>query len=251
MEIRDFFRENKKVAIAFSGGTDSAYLLHEAAEAGADVFAYFVKSEFQPSRELEDAERVIGSLRGKNVKFKVIPVSVLDDAVIALNGKDRCYHCKKKILSAIAKEAAKDGCHVVADGTNASDPEDERPGMRALSELGVRSPLREAGICKNEIRRESGKAGLFTADKPAYACLATRICSGEEITIDKLRITEKAEDFLYGLGLRDFRVRLSGRTAKIQVRGEQFDLVWSNREKIVSELKKYYDEIMLDMEERR
>ena len=253
MELKDFFRENNRLALAFSGGVDSAYLLYAAAEAGAEASAYYVRSEFQPAWELADAKKLIAELAARGLpaaKLKVIDVSVLDDKNVAANGEERCYYCKKRLFAAITAAAAADGYDLIIDGTNASDKEDERPGMRALKELEVRSPLRECGLTKAEVRLLSREAGLFTWNKPAYACLATRVAAGEEITAGKLAATAGAEDFLFGLGLRDFRVRLTGRTARIQVREEQMALVMDKRGEIVAGLKKYYDSVTLDLEAR-
>ena len=140
---------------------------------------------------------------------------------------------------------------MLLDGTNASDDAGDRPGMRALRELSVRSPLRECGLTKAEIRRLSREAGLFTWDKPAYACLSTRIRTGEEITLQKLKQTEKAEGFLFGLGFRDFRVRMVGNTAKLELREADLPLLLENREKIVTELRKDYDSVLLNLEVRK
>ena len=204
MDLKYFFQENPKVALAFSGGVDSAYLLYAAMENGAQVRAYYVKSVFQPQFELEDARRLAAEL---GADMRELKAEVLDPA-IAANPADRCYYCKKKIFAAIAETAAADGFPVLMDGTNASDNAGDRPGMRALAELSVRSPLRECRLTKDEIRRRSKEAGLFTWDKPAYACLATRIPTGTEITEEKLCRTERAESYLASVGLRDFRVRM-------------------------------------------
>ncbi len=247
MELDQFFKENPKAALAFSGGADSAYLLYAAKQLGADVQAYYVKSVFQPKFELEDARRFIELL---SVKLRILEVDVLGNGIIVANPCDRCYHCKKMIFEAIAKAAAGDGYQVLLDGTNASDEETDRPGMRALKELEVRSPLRECGITKEEIRRLSKEAGLFTWDKPAYACLATRIPGGEPVTKEKLQAAEEAEDYLFSLGFTDFRVRRMGEAARLQFPAGQLEkaLLW--REKIVAELKKHYQAVVLDLEAR-
>lgn len=247
MDFSDFFKENLKAALAFSGGVDSAYLLYAAKTAGADVRAYYVKSAFQPRFELEDAKRLCGEL---GVTLKILPVDVLADRAVRGNQADRCYHCKKMIFNTIAASAAADGYRMLLDGTNASDEEGDRPGMRALRELSVRSPLRECGFTKEEIRRLSKEAGLFTWEKPAYACLATRIPTGEEITAEKLKNTEAAEDFLFSLGFTDFRVRRFGEAARLQFPASQLSRALERREDIVKELKQYYRAIMLDMEAR-
>ena len=179
MELEQFFKDNPKAAIAFSGGVDSSYLLYAAIKSGADVCAYYVKSAFQPQFELEDARRLAEQI---NAPLRVLQADILADERVVENPADRCYYCKNRVFSAIVSAAAEDGYALVLDGTNASDEEGDRPGMRALREMSVRSPLRECGLTKAEIRERSRKAGLFTWDKPAYACLATRVRTGEEIT---------------------------------------------------------------------
>lgn len=247
MDLNLFFNENPKVALAFSGGVDSAYLLYAAIKSGADVTAYYVKSAFQPMFELNDAKRLANEL---GAKMRVLDLDVLCDETIAANPADRCYHCKKRIFTAICEAARADGYTLLIDGTNASDDAADRPGIRALRELSVRSPLREFGITKRMVREESKKAGLFTWDKPAYACLATRIPTGEVITAEKLTKTERAEEFLESLGFRDFRVRLMGENAKLQVREEQLPLLMKKRTDILEGLKPMYKSILLDLEVR-
>ena len=248
MELKQFFEENPRVALAFSGGVDSAFLLWAARDAGADVTAYYVKSAFQPEFELRDAQRLAEEL---GAKMTVLTLDVLCDSAITRNPADRCYHCKKRIFTAIVDAARADGYRVLIDGTNASDDAADRPGIRALRELSVRSPLRECGITKDEVRRRSREAGLFTWDKPAYACLATRIPTGEPITAEKLAKTERAEEFLERLGFRDFRVRLMGSSAKLQLREEQFPLLLEKRNDIIAGLSPDYSSVLLDLEVRK
>lgn len=247
MNLKEFFKENSRTAIAFSGGVDSAYLLYAARRYGADVKAYYVRSVFQPEFELRDALRLSEELC---VEIKVLPIDMLSNCNVTLNSDKRCYYCKKIIFSEIKKAAWKDGFSVILDGTNASDEEGDRPGMQAIRELEVRSPLRECGLTKQEIRRLSREAGLFTWDKPAYACLATRIPTGCEITKEKLFKTEQAEEALFRLGFTDFRVRMLGEAARLQVPAEQFGKVLKERKRIIAELEKYYSSILLDLEER-
>jgi uncharacterized protein len=248
MELKQFFEVHPEVAIAFSGGVDSAYLLYAAIQYGKRVKAYYVKTAFQPQFELEDAFRLAKEL---GAEMQVLEVDILCDSAVTANPADRCYHCKKILFSHILKAAKADGFSVVLDGTNFSDEASDRPGMRAISELSVRSPLRECALTKAEIRRLSKEAGLFTHDKPAYACLATRIPTGEVITQEKLQRTERAEAFLSQLGFRDFRVRCQGNTAKIQVRETNLSLLMQHREAILTELKKYYTSVLLDLEVRK
>ena len=247
MDLKEFFKENKKVALAFSGGVDSAYLLSEALKAGADVRAYCVCSEFQPAFEFEDARRLTEFLGADLVQ---ITQSVLGDETITSNPEDRCYHCKIRIMSAIKEAAWEDGYEILIDGTNASDDADDRPGMRALSELGVRSPLRECGITKEEVRAGAKAAGLDVWDKPAYACLATRVPHGEIISEAKLKGTEKAERILYDMGFRDFRVRWRGHDGLVQLKADQLDEGFDREDEIRTALGRIYDMVEIDEEPR-
>lgn len=245
--LEGFFRTLPRAALAFSGGVDSAYLLYAAKAFGADVKAYYVKTPFQPEFEYEDAVRLAKEL---NAEMVTIHLDVLSDPAIAENPKNRCYFCKKRIFFAIIKQAKADGYSLIIDGTNASDDASDRPGMVALAELSVRSPLREAGLTKEEIRRLSKEAGLFTHDKPAYACLATRIPTGTPITAEKLAVTERNEAFLRSLGFTDFRIRLLGAAAKLQVSKSELPLLLAHREAILRRLKNDYTEVLLDLEVR-
>lgn len=247
MTLTQFFKENPKVAIAFSGGVDSAYLLYAALAYGAEVKAYYVKTAFQPQFELEDARRLAKELRAD---MCVLNMDVLCNDTVTANPANRCYHCKKVIFQTILTAAKTDGFSVLLDGTNASDDALDRPGMKALQEMTVRSPLRECNLTKAEIRQLSKEAGLFTWDKPAYACLATRIPTGEQITALKLERTEKAEGYLASMGFRDFRVRTMGDSAKIQVTEADLEKLINYRPEIAKELKKYYESVMLDLEVR-
>lgn len=247
MEIKSFFERNPIAAIAFSGGVDSAYLLYAGVKYGRQVKAYYVKTAFQPEFELEDARRLAEEL---GVEMEILALDILCQPNVAQNPPDRCYHCKTALFSQIIRAAQADGFGLLLDGTNASDDASDRPGMRALRELSVRSPLRECGLTKAEIRQRSKKAGLFTYDKPTYACLATRIPTGETITAEKLRRVEWAEEHLSHLGFRDFRVRSAGDTAKLQVRKQELPMVFEHRDKILKEMRKHYGSVVLDLEVR-
>ncbi len=247
MTLKYFFQEHPRAAIAFSGGVDSAYLLYAAKRWGREVKAYYVKTSFQPQFELEDARRLADTL---GADMEVIELNILNDDTVTSNPPDRCYHCKKNLFGHILEHAKNDGFFLVLDGTNASDDASDRPGMQALRELSVRSPLRECGLTKAVIRQLSKEAGLFTWDKPAYACLATRFPTEERITAYRLERTERAEAYLMSLGLRDFRVRSVGDVAKIQVTAQDFAAISRERTAILQELRQYYASVTLDLEVR-
>lgn len=247
MTLLAFFKENPKAALGFSGGVDSSYLLYAGVQAGADIHPYYIKTAFQPQFELDDAERLCAQL---GVPLTVLELDVLKNEAVTANPPDRCYYCKTALFGALSVQALADGYTLLLDGTNASDDAGDRPGMRALKELHVRSPLRECGLTKAEIRRLSREAGLFTWDKPAYACLATRIPSGDAITAEKLLATERAEAFLFSLGLTDFRVRNYRGAARLQFPEAQLNAVLAHRAEILQELKKDYPAVLLDLEVR-
>lgn len=248
MTLKQFFEENEEVAIAFSGGVDSAYLLYAAVTWAKRVHAYYVKTVFQPEFEFCDAKRLVTEL---SAEWSVLQPDIFRCKEIVQNPKNRCYYCKTLLMTEIIRAASQDGFSLIADGTNASDDISDRPGMKALCELGVKSPLRECGLTKEVIRERSRQAGLFTWDKPAYACLATRIPWGDEITEEKLARTERAEAFLMSLGFRDIRVRNVGKMARLQVKKEQLPALISRREEVVTGLKPYFEAIMLDLEQVR
>ena len=247
MELRDFFQECPKVALGFSGGVDSAYLLYAALDHGAQVRPYFIKTAFQPQFELEDARRLCAQL---GVELTVLELDVLQVPGVAENPPDRCYHCKRALFGRLRQQAQADGYTVLIDGTNASDDAGDRPGMRALGELSVRSPLRECGITKAQVRALSKEAGLFTWDKPAYACLATRVPTGEAVTPETLRKVEAAEEALFSLGYSDLRVRVFHGAARLQLPGQQLEQAAKKREAISQALAPWFDTVLLDLKER-
>lgn len=248
MTLQEFFGAHPKAALAFSGGVDSSYLLYAARRLGADVKAYYVKTAFQPEFEYQDALRLASQL---GADIQVLTLDVLACPDVTVNPKNRCYFCKQHIFGSILRQAKADGYDTVLDGTNASDQVSDRPGMKALQEMKVLSPLRLTGLTKAEIRRLSQEAGLFTWDKPSYACLATRIPTGTEITGADLARTEWAEDHLMSLGFRDLRVRqLGGDLALVQLPEAQMDTFLALRGEITRTLKTRYAGVILDMEAR-
>jgi uncharacterized protein len=236
------------MAVAFSGGVDSSYLLYAAKAAGCDVRAYFIKSQIQPRFELDDAARLADSI---GVPLTVAELDALRGANVAGNPPDRCYYCKTAILSKLRELADADGVTVLCDGTNADDDETDRPGMRAQRERGVVSPLRDCGLTKADIRRLSKQAGLFTHEKPSYACLATRIPTGTAITEELLEKIERAEETLFDMGFSDFRVRLlPPRSARLQLPDGQFETAAVRRAEILAALRPDFDSVLLDLASR-
>ena len=177
-------------------------------------------------------------------------LDILSCPAVAENPKDRCYHCKTALFSELKRRAAQDGFGLLLDGTNASDDASDRPGMRALEELEVRSPLRECGLTKDQIRKRSQELGLFTWNKPAYACLATRIPTGMALTAEVLERVERAENALFGLGFSDFRVRLYHGAARIQLPESQMVRALGQKDKILERLRPLFDAVLLDLEAR-
>jgi uncharacterized protein len=217
-------RAHGKAAIAFSGGVDSSFLCAAARrELGDGAVAITVVSPFLPASELRDAASIAGLVGIRHVLLEIPDIG----ETVAANPPDRCYHCKKNYFEAVRDAAHYHGISAVLDGSNTDDEGDYRPGMRALAELGISSPLREAGLSKAEIRELSRRIGLPTADKPAFACLASRIPYGERIDAKKLARIEKAEDYLRSLGFSQVRVRSHGDLARIEVAPEERKALFS------------------------
>ena len=247
MTLQTFFSALPRAAVAFSGGTDSALVLWAARQYGCDVWAYYGKTAFQPAFELADARRLAHEL---DVPMTVVELDVLSVPEAAANGPRRCYYCKRALFARLRQAAAADGYTVLLDGTNASDDAGDRPGMAALRELEVRSPLRECGVTKVQVRQLSRQAGLFTWDKPAYACLATRVPTGEAVTPETLRKVEAAEEALFSLGYSDLRVRVFHGAARLQLPGQQLEQAAKEREAILQALAPWFDTVLLDLKER-
>ena len=203
------------LAVGFSGGVDSTFLLAVAHEVlGENVLAVTNDNAFVPNREVCEAKAFCMERRIRQIFVTVNP---FEDEDIRKNSPERCYYCKRRIFGELIKTAKENGIKYVAEGSNLDDLGDYRPGLKAISELSVKSPLRDAGLTKDDIRALSKAMNLPTWSKPSYACLASRLVYGEEITEEKLDKIEKAEEFLISKGFIEERVRMHGNLARIEV----------------------------------
>lgn len=219
--LKKIIKECGKLAIAFSGGVDSTFLTKVAHDVlGENAVAVTISSLFVTDDELSGAKKFC---EGEGVKHVIYKADVLSIPGIDVNPPDRCYICKKAIFTNVGKIVADMGINVVAEGTNVDDDSDYRPGMRAIKELGVRSPLKEAGLTKNEIRQLSHMLNLPTWNMPSAACLASRLAYGEKITGEKLNMVYKAEKYIRSLGFGQFRVRLQSGIARIELSPDDID----------------------------
>ena len=218
-DLKAYFRQLKSVAVAFSGGVDSTYLLKTAHDTlGDQVIAVTAKSCSFPERELKEA---IHFCEKEGIRHFVCESEELDIEGFSHNPKNRCYICKHELFEKIINIAKEQKIAYIAEGSNMDDLGDYRPGKRAIQELGVRSPLQEAGLYKEEIRKLSKGMNLPTWNKPSFACLASRFVYGETITEEKLHMVDQAEQFLMDLGFHQFRVRIHGTMARIEVPEEE------------------------------
>ena len=235
--LRALLRETRGAVVAFSAGVDSTFLLkvaHE--ELGERVVAATVRSHAFPKRELDEA---MAFCRAEGVRHEILDIDELDIPGFAENPPDRCYLCKKALFERLLAFAGDNGLASVLEGSNVDDDGDYRPGRRAIRELGISSPLREVGLTKDEIRALSRQIGLPTADKPSFACLASRFPYGERITAAGLERVEKAEQWLLdaGLGLTQLRVRSHGDMARIEVPPDAIPRLAARADEIAAALK--------------
>lgn len=218
--VNDILRGMESALVAHSGGADSSLLVHLAAGAlGGRVLAVTGVSASRPKRECEEAAAFAA---GAGAAHAIVETGEFSDERFVRNGSDRCYHCKRALFARLEEMRAERGLRWIADGSNADDGEDYRPGGRAAAEFNVRSPLAEAGLTKEDIREISRVLGLSTAVLPAQPCLATRIPYGTPITVERLAMVQRAEDALRGLGFQECRVRHHGDVARIELPGDSF-----------------------------
>ncbi|MFZ7120493.1 MAG: ATP-dependent sacrificial sulfur transferase LarE [Eubacteriaceae bacterium] len=246
-ELKDYIRTLGNVAIAFSGGVDSTFLLKAAYEAlGNKTVAITIKAPFHLQWEINEAIKLAEDI---NVKQIILEEKIMPE--IKYNPNDRCYICKKKIFQKIIEYCINNNIDYVLDGSNIDDTKDYRPGLKALKELNVLSPLMELKFTKNEIRDLSKRLNLKTWNKPAYACILSRIQYGQEVTVQDLRMIENSECYLIKQGFHSVRVRMHGKVARIEIPSNEMEKILDvNRlRQINQELKKIgFSYVTLDLE---
>lgn len=234
-KLRSLLKRFDGLLVAFSGGVDSTLLLRVAQqELGERVLAVTIYSPLHTPAELDEARELAASI---GAWHRIVIHNLLDEPGVASNPPDRCYHCKRRMMEELLEQAKSEGIAVVADGSNASDDPAHRPGLRALSELWIRSPLREAGLTKDEVRSLAKELGLPNWNRPARPCLATRFSHGEPLNRKLLERVDRAEEYLREIFPEPLRVRSHGEIARIELIPQAMFLLLSQRQRIVERLK--------------
>lgn len=235
VELQKILKSYEKVVVAFSGGVDSTFLLKIANDVlGNNCIAITLQTSAHTKEEIKQAKKIAEKLQIKHV---ILPLDITKLDMFQKNPKDRCYHCKKYMFSKIKEYANNEHIRYVIEGSNADDQDDYRPGMRALEELDIQSPLQQVNLTKQEIRNISKQMKLQTWDKLANPCLATRIPYGEKITTIKLQQIEHAENILHTLGIREVRVRNHENIARIEVTQKDFQKIIDHASGIAKKFK--------------
>lgn len=247
-KLIEYLKSLKSVAVAYSSGVDSTFLLYAAKEAlGENVIAVTASSCMFPKRELDETIEYCNKL---GVRHYVVQADELKIDGFAQNPPNRCYLCKKDLMGKIIDIAGENGMSAVIEGSNVDDSGDYRPGAKAIKELGIISPLKECDFSKQDIRDMSQKLDIHTWNKPSFACLSSRFAYGETITEEKLGMVDRAEQYLMDMGFRQFRVRIHGTIARIELESDDIDrfLEKNTRIKVYEQLKGYgFSYVTLDL----
>lgn len=245
--LKDYLKELGGVAVAFSSGVDSTFLLKVAHDVlGDQVIAVTAKSCSFPKRELDEATAFCAA---EGIRHIIVESEELQIEGFSHNPKNRCYLCKHELFEKIGDIAKENKLPYVVEGSNMDDNGDYRPGLQAVAELGIKSPLRHVGLTKDEIRSYSKQLGLPTWDKQSFACLSSRFVYGEEITEEKLGMVDKAEQLLLDLGFHQLRVRIHGQIARIEVMPAEFEKLLAHREEVTEKLKSYgFQYVTMDLQ---